>query len=247
MATSYSPKIPTTNLVCALDPLNHKSYNGSGTTVEDVSGTGNFAILANGMTFESGSFKCINTSPIPCLNINSITDDIATTSRLSVLLWMRPNGTDITTGSKVSFFRLGDLPSTNDVNLQYGSIRGIGGDYLLGAFYNSINQWVIVSSSAMQFPANTWTHLAFSLDRSSGFSSVLNIYVNGVSVGYSEFFSVNNRGTIPALSASVGGNPQDADGVAANISIGLVSVYNKVFTRLEVSQHYNALRSRFGV
>ena len=55
MATLYSPKIVTNGLVLCLDAGNNKSYPGSGTTWNDLSGNNNTGSLVNGPTF-TGSF-----------------------------------------------------------------------------------------------------------------------------------------------------------------------------------------------
>lgn len=49
------PNIITDGLVLALDAGNTKSYPGSGTTWNDVSGNGNNGTLINGPTFDTGN------------------------------------------------------------------------------------------------------------------------------------------------------------------------------------------------
>jgi len=52
MGFSRGPKIVTDGLVLALDAANTKSYPGSGTTWNDLSGNGNTGTLNNGPTFD---------------------------------------------------------------------------------------------------------------------------------------------------------------------------------------------------
>ncbi len=56
MAFSRGPSIVTDGLVLALDAANDKSYPGSGTTWNDLSGNGNNGTLTNGPTFNSGGY-----------------------------------------------------------------------------------------------------------------------------------------------------------------------------------------------
>lgn len=55
MAHHHSPRIITDGLVLYLDAANTKSYPGSGTTWNDLSGNGNNGTLINGPTFSSGN------------------------------------------------------------------------------------------------------------------------------------------------------------------------------------------------
>ena len=60
MAFHYSPKIITDGLVLALDAANQKSYPGSGTAWNDLSGNANTGTLTNGPTFDSGNSGAIS-------------------------------------------------------------------------------------------------------------------------------------------------------------------------------------------
>jgi len=58
MALVHSPKIVTDNLVLCLDAGNTKSYPGTGTAWNDLSGNGNNGTLTNGPTFNSDKGGC---------------------------------------------------------------------------------------------------------------------------------------------------------------------------------------------
>ena len=55
MGVAYNSRIVTENLVLCLDAANSKSYPGSGTTWTDLSGNGNNATLTNGPTYSSAN------------------------------------------------------------------------------------------------------------------------------------------------------------------------------------------------
>ena len=55
MGITYNPRIVTDGLVLALDAGNVKSYPGSGTTWTDLSGNGNIGTLTNGPTYSSAN------------------------------------------------------------------------------------------------------------------------------------------------------------------------------------------------
>jgi hypothetical protein len=75
MAFQYSPKIITDGLVLALDAANQKSYIGSGTTWDDLSGNNNSGSLINGPTFNAsggGSIDFDGTNDlVECSSISS--------------------------------------------------------------------------------------------------------------------------------------------------------------------------------
>jgi hypothetical protein len=53
MSLQHSPSIVRSGLICYLDPSNTRSYPGSGTTITDLSGSGNNGTLVGGATFSS--------------------------------------------------------------------------------------------------------------------------------------------------------------------------------------------------
>jgi hypothetical protein len=55
MSYTNGPKIVTNGLVLCLDAANRKSYPGSGTTWNDLSGNGNVATLVNGVGYNSNN------------------------------------------------------------------------------------------------------------------------------------------------------------------------------------------------
>lgn len=55
MAFNYSPRIVRDNLLLYLDAANKKSYSGSGTVWNDLSGKGNNGTLVNGPTYNSAN------------------------------------------------------------------------------------------------------------------------------------------------------------------------------------------------
>jgi hypothetical protein len=55
MSYTNGPKIVTDGLVLCLDAANRKSYPGSGTTWNDLSGNGNVATLVNGVGYNSNN------------------------------------------------------------------------------------------------------------------------------------------------------------------------------------------------
>ena len=60
MATEYNPRIVTDNLLLCLDAGNTKSYPGTGTAWNDLSGNGNNGTLTNGPTYTSDNGGTLN-------------------------------------------------------------------------------------------------------------------------------------------------------------------------------------------
>ena len=91
MAFRYSPKIVTDGLVLCLDAANKKSYPGSGTAWNDLSGNANTGTLTNGPTFDSG-----NAGTIDFDGSNDLVECSAISStNFTNSLWMRVDAKNV--------------------------------------------------------------------------------------------------------------------------------------------------------
>lgn len=87
MGTFYSPNILTDGLILYLDAGNIRSYSGSGTSFNDLSGRGNHHTIVNSPTFSNGKFTFNNTS----MGFTKSSALTGVTSSCTVVLWYKSN------------------------------------------------------------------------------------------------------------------------------------------------------------
>ena len=218
MGFSRGPKIITDGLVLALDAGSKKSYPGSGTAYNDLSGNGNNGILANGPTFNPNGYLDFDGSNDYVelgFNPDLLNDDITQEAWVNTDVMANWHGI------------ISNMPSWGTgFSLQIGPTQRIAamvsGAYLTTSWTPSIGVWYHIVA----------TH------RSSDDLNVL--YVNGVqensftrSITYSE-----NAITRIGFFYTGGSLP-------FNGKMGAVKSYNRALTAQEVLQNYNATKSRF--
>ncbi len=231
MAFSYSPKIVTDGLVFAVDAANKKSYPGSGTTWSDLAGS-NDGTLTNGPTFDSGNGGSI---------VFDGSDDYADfgttlsnfTTELTIEFFGKINGSPndgilITKGEH-------DSSSTSNFGFQ---ISNVGGPNRLRLYAKASGQSYTVKDSNSNIRDNNINN--YTLVYNSG---NIYFYKNGT------LFSSHTFGlsSLPSSSGplSIGrlkGYPNYFPG-----NIFSIKVYNKSLSSTEITQNYNALKSRFGL
>ena len=224
MAFSYSPKLVTDGLVFAVDAANKKSYPGSGTTWTDLAGNNN-GTLTNGPTFDSG-------------NGGSIVFD-GTNDYTSFLT--APLNFSSTNFSIEAIFKT----TTSGVDVILGHYPG-GGDWWMGI--NSSKLWFSISlpsnkiepQTSFNVNDNQWKIATATVDNSTYEAK---LYVNGTLAdtrsGTGSYPNSSNNFTIGRF-----GNNSSFQFPG---SIAEVKIYNKVLSPTEVTQNYNALKSRFGL
>jgi len=237
MAYGIGPNLVRDGLVLALDAANTKSYPGSGTVWNDLSGNGNNGTLVNGPTFDSGNGGSIV--------FDGVDDGINLPN--NSIFYLTPNqnqtncgwfNTNKTNTSTIIYDARNNLPTT------LGYFVGVQNNGTLRAwFYNTFTDG---SSLQISTPINqnTWYFYSVVFNR----TGLMLLYLNGTlkdSINISPFannnYSINTNPTIGIKSYSVSGiNP-------FNGNISNVSIYNRALTAQEVLQNYNATKSRFGL
>ena len=210
-------------LVLNLDAGVSSSYPGSGTTWTDLSGGGNNGTLTNGPTFNSGNGGSIvfdgTNDYVNCGNAANLRITVGTISA-----WFNANNGNsgyngiITKQFAWSLFVRDNLLVTYD--------WGNGADR---------NTGITVGNS-------TWNYAAMTFTETVGTpSNNAIIYLNGTSV-----LTTTVKHSVQAGSVVIG---EGGVGVSQNFggNIAQASVYNRVLSATEVSQNYNALRSRFSI
>jgi hypothetical protein len=218
MATFYSPKIVTDGLILYLDAANIKSYPGSGTVWNDLSGNGNNGTLTNGPTFDSGNggsivFDGVDDS-VPVSN-----PGISQT--FSVFSWI--NCTNVSSSNNIVSKNGPYFMRIVSSKLRFNVLTDTG--------------WLFQQGNAT-LSNNVWYHLTMVYD-----GSTWKGYINS-----NLDFSVSKTGTISSnAQLYIGYTPAIGEEAGFNGNIAQVSIYNRALTPQEILQNFNATRSRFGV
>jgi hypothetical protein len=231
MAIASGPDIVEDGLVLYLDAANERSYPGSGTTWSDLVG-GNNATLTNGPTFDSGNSGSFVFDGV---------DDYAPATPieptyLTLSCWFKATGP----GSFDDFIGGGLICSSSQLfnnAVQYWMSYSWTDEKVV--FQIQANSVVATADAA----PNTIQHCAATYD-----GSFRKIYLNGSLV------SSTSWTTDPIYPASGDRNVQIGRWRAPapynryfQGNIYNASIYNRALTAAEVSQNFNAIRSRYGL
>ena len=228
MGLSHSPKIVTNGLVLALDAANNKSYPGSGTSWNDLSGNSNTGTLTNGPTFSNANGGIIVLDGTNDYIIDSSTTNIPTgSSSRTIQMWIYPR-TDT-----CPLVQLG--MSGNQVYIM-SFFNSAGTLYLFTDGVNVANN-IIFSGSNLP-TLNAWNHMTFGNSGQNWF-----YYLNGVP---------KLLGTWSVTLNTVGqkyviGYRDDVFVGTTNGNISQTFVYNRALNENEILQNYNATAVRFGL
>jgi len=89
---------------------------------------------------------------------------------------------------------------------------------------------------------NQWTNLTYTIS-----GSIVNVYVNGISVV--ENFTMAAPFTSASVSSPIylGRVDSGVDSFFTTGSMASFYIYNRALTQAEISQNYNAVKTRFGL
>jgi hypothetical protein len=232
MAFLRGPSIVKDGLVLYLDVANQKSYPGSGTTWNDVSGNSNNGTLTNGPTFDTGSGGSIvfdGSNDFIQTNLNGLELGISDTN-FSGEIWIKKNE-----GFPVSNLQghMGFGSSGNGFNIKNSN------KYFIDTYdINNIRQICDFHSTTFftQYQY-TWLLLTFTFSE-----NIIKTYSNGIY--YSSITITGGLQTIQDKDFSI------ANGYGYYRTFGNISackLYNRALTTQEILQNYNATKSRYGL
>ena len=219
--------IVTNGLVFNVDCSQKNSYPGSGTIWYDLSGNGNDGILLNGSTFNSADSGSIVFDGVDDLMSTSYNIEAATSANLQTFCsWVYGTSTNN------SFFGSG-ANGTGQFHIilyfQSSTQLAFGGSYYGGGSPIDQNNVVTVS------PNSTWNHACIVKTAASTFD----VYFNGTKV-----ITGATKGANQPAPFYLGRwwLSQPCPSRAANVQI-----YNRTLTQTEITQNYNAQKSKFGL
>jgi len=225
---NYGPKIVTNGLVLALDAADKKSYSGSGTAWNDLSGNNRNGTLTNGPTFSSANGGAL---------VFDGTNDYVVTSNFT------PNVTNKTLSGWVK------LSSTTQGGGGLINLQKTDGSEFDAIVYNETNQ-------GWGFGSNNFLRTAWSNVKETSTNDWVNIvatyanldyrlYRNGVLILNTTSFNTLNFNFSSNSLLGYRHSGGSSAYLAGNIAIG--TLYNRVLSATEVLQNFNAQRGRFGI
>lgn len=226
MGIAGGPDIVQDGLVLELDAADRNSYPGSGTTWRDISNTGNNGTLTNGPTFDSlnqGSIVFDGTDDYVDIPNNS-TVNISTTITLEAWVYPTKNSgvQNVICKSSLSQNTGYIYPRTND-----GWVNSI--------FYLHIGGWQTLSAT---WPGlNNWYHTVGTYD-----GATMIIYINGVQAA-----TRSQSGTITTNTNYLALGQQPGYGEYYGGRLAEARMYTRALSATEITQNYNAMRTRFNL
>lgn len=233
MAFNYSPKVVTDGLVLYLDAANTKSYPGSGITWTDLSRSGNSSEL-KGPTFNSG-------------NGGSIVFD-GTNDYVEIQNQIQFDQTDpFTLSSWVKSLNGINELIINNENILYTGYRlniNVNANIEIG-LRNSISDDIAIETLNRIY-ANTWYHIVGTYDGTSNVSG-MKIYINGVEEDTNTISNTLTSSTLSNQKTLLGIRRLSPPSDPLRGNIANVQIYNRALSTIEITQNYNATKTRFGL
>lgn len=223
MAIAYNTSVVRHGLVLHLDAANTKSYPGSGTAWNDLSGNGNNGTLVNGVGY--------STNNNGYLTFDGVNDEVQISNSASInpltntlICWARSN--------TENWNNFGFLMSKRDVFVMHPDQNTKDVQY----YYRLNNVW----QSAMITVTNItiWNMYACTWNGTS-----ITAYLNGS--------FINSQGRTGPLNTSDTGimtvGSDDGTGRYMNGNISHVMMYNRALNDTEIRQNFEATRGRYGI
>lgn len=219
MAEIQGPKIVRDGLVLALDAADKNSYPGTGTSMYDLSGNGRNGTLTNGPTFNSANSGFIVFDYTNDFIGSFVNSNLGTPSTFTLSAWVR--------SSNISL-------DQNIFNANPPFFLRITSSTIRCAIYTGT--WIFVNGS-ITLSSNTWYNLVLTYDQSyvKGYVNTV-LDVNSVKTGSPIWGSLNSIGY------TTGG--EDAPSVT---NIANAMIYSRALSAAEITQNYNATKTRFGI
>jgi len=217
--------IVTNGLTLYLDAGDVKSYPGSGTTWTDISYNNNTGTLTNGPTFNSANGGVIVLDGVDDEVIVTNSTSINPADNMTFCMWVRINSSNLgTIKVLVSKYQGTGWEFVMDATGKVG-LHGRNGDGTYYYGYNSAN-----------LANNTWYFLT---GQKTGL--FWNFWVNTTQV------QNVTAATVGSISSSVNLRiGSEAGSYVTREDVGIALLYNRALSQQEITQNFNATKSRYG-
>lgn len=223
MSQSFGARIPTQNLSLLFDPVNPKSYRGSGTTIYDLSGNGNNGTLVGNPTFTNGYMVYDGTDDQIDVTSNQTSLDFSSEQTLIIWMWHT-----YTSGRKNPY---------NQAYGGYGTWTHENGATISSYVGDSgANASPYIGGASASTPTSTWQMMATArntVDR--------RWYRNGVLSAT----TAHSYGTLTTTTANITFGTGYAGRWVGRM--GPMILYKRAISADEMLQIFSAYRHRFGV
>ena len=226
------PPIVTNGLVLNLDAGFTPSYSQSGVTWYDVSSGGNNGTLTNGPTFSSANGGSIVFDGVDDYGIIPPNSAWNYNNNITLEAWVMVTSLNATYLGIFGPFAQSPIPYTG---FNFSSVQGSTKLAFLVGGSNGSAYYVQQNNT---YSLNTWYHLVGVINNGTSI-----LYVNGVLQDDSTSMTVSSA-TGPFMMGKF------YDGVDAYYFPGKIAIgrfYNRVLNQTEITQNYNAQKSRFGL
>ena len=223
MALSHSPSIVTDGLVLCLDAANRKSYPGTGTGWNNITGLTS-GILLNGVTFSnSNNGVLVFDGTDDYVNVPSLFD-FSITNEITASIWCQ-SATETWDDTAMLISKRNQFI----IHPEAGSKQV--------TFYVRISTdaW----NSISYIPTTITNYNNYVLNYNKG---DFRIFFNGVSVASNTILSTLLSDTGDTTIGNDDGISRYLNGRVANVMI-----YNKALNAQQILENFNALRGRFGI
>ena len=229
MSLGHGASIVRNGLVLHLDAANKKSYPGTGTVWNDLSGNGSNATLYNNPTYSPDNNGNIIFDPtndyseIPTCPIKS--------GDFTVEIFFKPN--DVTNNRNIIY---APTETFGTLRIYRNAPSTVVGTYRWLFYYETTTLTVGATGSYMSgYNAGEWAHSAMVLNSTGTMRSYMNgnYQFTNTPTGFSRWLYPNSY-------INVGY-------VAADAAIGSFKMYNRALSAQEIQQNFDALRGRYGI
>ena len=234
MSLSRGPKIISNGLVLYLDAANNKSYPGSGTSWNDLSGNGRNLTLTNGPTFNASN---IGTLVFDGTNDYAILNPVTTFSIYCISMWIKP--TTIINSASASKVLI-QFKSSTAKYISFGDTTGrVTNEYITIVQEPGDKRTAVNDGGSLS--AGTWYNIVFNYE-----SSQYNIYINNTlkstTIG-------SSTGNVPLITDPdfIYLNSYEGTSGYLDSSLSMCMIYNRTLSASEILQNYNITRKRYGL
>jgi hypothetical protein len=223
--------VVTNSLTLNLDIGDNTSYSGSGTTVYNIAGS-DTATLAGNVIYSSGSGGYLDFDGTDDTMTIANSSSVDITGAITIEAWINP---DSVTGWTALVYK-NNASSTEGYHMGFDPNGNLAGGVKNSGTWHTTQPGTATSVSTGQ-----WQHFVMSIDTST---NVQKFYKNGTLVHTNSNFTYNlNSNTNPL---SISGQP--GTGIEKyNGKLAKVALYDKALTDSEVTQNFDALKSRYGL
>jgi hypothetical protein len=233
VGVNYNPAIVTNGLVMYVDAANTKSYPGTGTAWNDLSGNGNNGVL-NGPTYSSSDggymvFDGVNDSASASSDIYNFG-----TGNFTMSAWINTTVTGYPTAAQQRIF---DQSSAGQINNPFNILTSGLLNFRVIDIVNAIDFQVLTSYT---ITPNIWHNCLVTRN-----SNTWSIYVNGnfITSGTSAVTYPWRSNTPFTIGYYTEANASFFKGYISNVMI----YKGNGLTAAEIQQNFNALRGRYGI